>query len=65
MKRLSIILTLCFAAILIGAFYTLVDGIICGSWLGISMSLGCIATLFLGARLFKKMMSAPVDEEAV
>ncbi|MBC7721608.1 MAG: hypothetical protein H7068_06250 [Pedobacter sp.] len=65
MKRLIIILVLCFAVILIGAFYTLVDGIICGSWLGISMSLGCIVTLFLGVRLFKKMMTAPIDEEII
>ncbi len=65
MKRLIIILTLCFAAILIGAFYTLVDGIICGSWLGIFMSLGCIVTLFIGVRLLKKMMTTPVDEDAI
>ncbi len=33
MRRIIIIAALCFAVILIGAIYTLVDGVICGSYL--------------------------------
>ena len=56
MRRIIIIAALCFAAILIGAIYTLVEGIICGSYLGISLSLGCMAILYIGLQYFKKMM---------
>jgi hypothetical protein len=42
MRRLIIISALCLAVILVGAIYTLIDGIICGSYLGIILSLTCI-----------------------
>lgn len=63
MRRLIIISALCLTAILIGAFYSLVDGIICGSYLGVTLSLSCIAALFIGIRYFKKMMKQAAEEE--
>ena len=64
MRRLIIISALCLAAILIGAFYTLVDGIICGSYLGVTLSITCIAVLFFGVRHFKKMAQKASEEES-
>ena len=56
MKRLIITSTLCFAAIIIGAIYILIDGIICCSYLGITLSFGCMTVLYLGLHYFKKMI---------
>jgi hypothetical protein len=64
MRRLIIISALGFAAILIGAFYTLIDGIICGSYLGVTLSLACMAALFIGIRYFKKLLQQAAEEEA-
>ncbi len=63
MRRLIIISALGFAAILIGAFYTLIDGIICGSYLGVTLSLACFVVLFIGLRYFKKLVKQSVEEE--
>jgi nucleoside recognition membrane protein YjiH len=64
MRRLIIISALCLAAILIGAIYTLIDGIICGSYLGVTLSLTCIAALFMGIRYFRKMVQQATEEES-
>ncbi len=64
MRRLIIISALCLAAILIGAIYSLIDGIICGSYLGVTLSLACIAALLVGVRQFKKMLHEATEEES-
>jgi uncharacterized membrane protein required for colicin V production len=64
MRRLIIISALCLAAILVGAIYSLIDGIICGSHLGVTLSLGCIIALFLGIRYFKKVLQQASEEES-
>ncbi len=64
MRHLIIISALCLAAILIGSFYTLIDGINCGSYLGVTLSLACIAALFMGIRYFKKMVQQTTEEES-
>ncbi len=65
MKRLILISALCFAAILIGAVYTLVDGIKCGSALGVTLSVTCIVTLFASLQFLKKLLAAPAEEEHI
>lgn len=64
MRRLIIISALCLAVILVGAIYTLIDGIICGSYLGIILSLTCITALFMGIRYFRKMVQQATEEES-
>lgn len=63
MRRLIIISALCLAAILVGAIYSLIDGIICGSYLGVTLSLTCIAALYFGVRYFKRMVQQATEEE--
>jgi hypothetical protein len=62
MNRLLLFAALCFSAIFIGAFYTLVDGIICESGWGVTLSIATIITLFIAVRLLKNMLTAPADE---
>jgi len=64
MRRLIIISALCLAAILVGAIYSLIDAIICGSYLGITLALACIAALFIGVRQFRKTMQEATEEES-
>jgi hypothetical protein len=64
MRRLIIISALCLAAILVGAIYSLIDGIICGSYLGVTLSLACIIALFLCIRYFKKVLQQASEEES-
>lgn len=64
MKHLLAFVTLCFAAILIGASYTLVDGIMCESGWGITLSIATIITMFIAVRILKNLLAAPIDEES-